>query len=193
MLEEELSGGVLPRQAGVTLIEAMMVILVLGILLTVGVPAMNAFTEKNRLKEVAETIASDLHYARSESIKRNKNIFVSFTTDGATNWCYGLSEESTCDCTVVDAGEANACVFNTAGTTELKTAASSEFPTIRLIQTTFGGNNTDFDRVRGIAKAGTVYTQSAGGKELQIRVSPLGRVRVCSPSGSDQVGGYPSC
>lgn len=180
------------RQKGVTLIEAMVVIAVLGILLSVGVPAMNTFVEKNRLKDAAETITNDLHYARSESIKRNKDIFVSFTTDGTTNWCYGLRETSACDCTVT-IGDANACVLNVAGTPVLKTTASSEFSAIKLTQTTFTGSNASFNPIRGTANAGSVIVKSVSGKELRVTMSTLGRVRVCSPSGSDNVVGYPSC
>ena len=180
---------------GVTLIELLITIVVLSVLLAVAVPAMNLFVEKNRLRDSAEAIYTELQYARTEAIKRKSTngIRVNFTTDGATNWCFGIREETDCDCTQTNLAAADACMLNIAGTDTFKRRSSSEFPSISLTSTTFSANNTMFSPVRGIAQGGTVYLQSNSGMELHVILSLLGRVRVCSPAGAAYMPGYPEC
>lgn len=182
---------------GVTLLELLLTIVVLSVLLAIAVPAMNHFVEKNRLRDAAESIFTELRYARSEAIKRKptNHVAVSFTTDGATDWCFGIREDSACDCHENDIMLPNACMLNIAGTNTFKRRSSSEFPSISLTSASFFTGNpwTGFSPVRGTADNGSVVLQSNSGWELRVIVSPLGRVRICSPSGASYVTGYTPC
>jgi Tfp pilus assembly protein FimT len=185
-----------------TLVEMMFVLVVFGILIALAVPAMGVFLEKSRLKGAAEAIFSDLSYARSEALKRNQSISASFTTDGALNWCYGLSTGASCDCTITDTSNASACTLSEkadgSGGKVLKTVATAAFPKTAMPSAVFSGtgpsNVTVFNPTRGTAKNGTVKVRSTGGKEIHVILSTLGRTRICSPSGaSTKVAGYPNC
>ncbi len=56
--------------SGFTLLELMVVVVIAGILLAIGVPAMGNFIRNSRMTAAANDLMGTLHYARSEAIKR---------------------------------------------------------------------------------------------------------------------------
>ena len=80
----------LPTFRGFTLVELLVAMSVAMIIATLGVPSMQRFIERNRLKTATEKIVGDLKYARSEAIKQNSEIFVSIQQGGP--WCLGLDD-----------------------------------------------------------------------------------------------------
>lgn len=75
------------EQSGVTLIELMTVVSIVGILLGIGVPSLTTFIVKNRLVTSGNDLISALSYARTEAIKRGKPVSL----------CKRRVGESTCD------------------------------------------------------------------------------------------------
>jgi len=69
---------------GVTLIELLVTLSVLGILIAVGVPSFNQFMTNSRLNSYVNTMLSNLSLARSEAIKRNGRVVVCTSSDGAS-------------------------------------------------------------------------------------------------------------
>jgi len=180
---------------GFTLIELMVVIAVLAIIATVAVPGMGNFLDSNKLRGATSQLYADLQYARSESIKQNSNISISLSSNGGTSWCYGISTNASCDCTVTDPADANACTLPQSGTNILKTGYSSDFNGVRIISPS-GTNQiiATFDPVRGIATAaGSVVFESHNNLETHVTVSVLGKVSACTPSGAKNVTGYSAC
>ena len=177
--------------SGFTVIEVLVTLSVLGVFLSVGAGSFGGFMEKNRLKAAAEGISSDLHFARSEAVSRGtgNSVNVSFTTDGGTSWCYGLTTAASCDCTITDTTNASACVIPVAGTNVLRVMNSSEYGTsVSMTSVTFPANTTGFGATRGLAPAGQAVL-TTNSKTATVTLSALGRVRVCS---DDNIG-YPSC
>ena len=174
--------------AGLTLVELIIVISVTVILLTIVVPAFGDLVERNRLKAATETLYSDLQFAKTEAIKRNKRIRVNFKTSNAgATWCYGMKEDAGCDCTM-DTGT-NMCHINNV----LKVARSSDFPDVSLqTSITAPGDRFTFESVRGIMSStfGKIILTSSGDKQTRVIVSRLGRIRNCSPEGNSNVTGY---
>jgi type IV fimbrial biogenesis protein FimT len=74
------------RPEGFTLIEAMIVVVILGILAAIGMPSMREFIAAQRLKAPASDLYASLALARSEAIKRNAAIDV---VPNATDWAQG--------------------------------------------------------------------------------------------------------
>ena len=175
---------------GFTLIELLTTVAVLGILLTVAVPAFNNFLERHRLKGVIESIYGDLQLARSEALKRNTEVRVSFVAAaGGSPWCYGIKDEATtCDCNETNTGAADYCEVGGAE----QIVSGADYPGTSLSNPNFSGNSfTTFDPRRGTASAGSVTFNSDNGTfSADLKVSALGRVRVCSDS--DGMG-YPGC
>lgn len=76
------------RSRGFTLIEALVVIAIAGILAALAAPSMQQLSASMRAKSAAFDLISDLAYARSEALKRNTVVTMqpSTGTDWATGW-----------------------------------------------------------------------------------------------------------
>jgi prepilin-type N-terminal cleavage/methylation domain-containing protein len=169
---------------GVTLIELMIVIVITAILLAISVPAFQDTIDRNRLKAVTDTIYGDLQFAKSEAIKRNQPIVVDFTGSGET-WCYGfkLGSAASCNCNQSDVSQADACFIDT---NVLKVVKSTDYKGVSITPSA----DFSFDNVRGTVNAGNVTLNSPRSKQTKVIVSGLGRIRICSPSGTSNVTGY---
>lgn len=65
-----------PRETGVTLIELMVSIALVGILLAIGVPSFRAFIENSRVSSALSALESSLKLARTEAVERNSEVQV---------------------------------------------------------------------------------------------------------------------
>lgn len=158
-------------QLGFTLVELLIAITIVSILAAIGIPSFQQTMDKKRLVGAADNLLADMRYAKSESIKRDVPVQVTFT-DGA-NWSY---------------------VFDTAPNTPKTTYGSDYKGTTLAVMTT--GKLFTFDPIRGTllqAPANTsalVTITSALGSKLSLEVDPLSRMRLCTSTG---LGGYPAC
>ena len=197
------------RQTGLTLIELMIVIAVMGVLLAVGLPSFNDMIDRTRLKGATEKLYSNLHRARSESIKRNDEVFVNFSADGTATWSYGISTLTGCTVAQTDPANAAACtlvvddgdgtVHDIGGAVDtddkvLMRYTSAEHTNVLMTLAGFdSGTQLAFDGRRGtsIGNTGRIELESGLGKKLQVRLAALGQVRICTPDAS--VPGYVGC
>jgi prepilin-type N-terminal cleavage/methylation domain-containing protein len=175
--------------AGLTLIELVTALAILAIVSVLAVPSFEDFRVRERLKGAANNLYTDLQFARSEAVQRNAQVTVSFVT--GAGWCYGIHQgNAACDCAT-----ANSC--------SIKTVSGTDFPGISISQAQFvsGAGTADWyviDPRRGQvvdaaggAVAGTVVFAGAGSRSLRGDLNAVGRVKLCSPSGS--MSGYPTC
>jgi Tfp pilus assembly protein FimT len=166
--------------SGYTLVEALLTLAVLAILTVSATPALLATLDRQRLRGVAENLHSDLMLARSESLRLNMPVSLSFQIEAANGrWCYALNDAGPCDCRVDDA-------CRVTGSPALA-ASDARYTRVRLA-TNLQQRTATFQPARGTVNAGTV-TLTAGTQAVDVVLSTLGRVRLCS----DQLGGYPPC
>lgn len=71
-------------QDGVSLVELMVTLAVLGILAAVAVPAMSSLIDANRLAGTSSELTASLQLARSEAIRSRSRVTVCATADGAS-------------------------------------------------------------------------------------------------------------
>jgi type IV fimbrial biogenesis protein FimT len=76
----------LKRSSGLTIIELMITLVVLGVLLAIGLPEMRSFIVSNRLSSDVKGFVGLINYARSEAITRNQTVVIC-PKDAATNDC----------------------------------------------------------------------------------------------------------
>ncbi|MDE2565153.1 MAG: GspH/FimT family pseudopilin [Burkholderiales bacterium] len=85
-------GGARPARAalaGLTLIELMVTIAVAAILMATAVPSFQAMIQRNRVVTEANSLVSDLQYARSEALKQGLPVSLCVSADGST--CLGAN------------------------------------------------------------------------------------------------------
>lgn len=79
-------------QRGVTLIELMVTVAVLGVLMAIAAPSFSPIAESYRVRQVTEELQATLYFARSEAIKSNGHISV---LPNSGNWAQGWQVKHT--------------------------------------------------------------------------------------------------
>ena len=186
-------------QKGFTLIELLIVVVILGILVAIAAPSMYQILEGRKLKGATENLYADLMFAKTETIKRNTKVAVSFGSSGS-NWCYGISEGVDCDCTGALADPATATTCTIDGIEKVVTNAQYGDTAINA---NFNGNtggdpeSLAFEPLRGFSQyisdtspsnGSAVFTNNS--RSTTVMLSTLGRVRICSTT---SFGGYETC
>lgn len=158
---------------GVTGIELMVVLAIIGILAAMAAPSFNSTIERQRVIKPAQALLADLRWARGEAIKRRAKIRVTFTT--GSNWNYTIDTDP---------------ALSTPDGILPKTVNANDFPQSTLSAATFAGGvaYTVFDPTRGISLNDGAATFAVNAQNASVTVSTLGRARIC-----DAPGDYPAC
>lgn len=191
---------------GVTLIELLIVMVIVALGLTLAVASYDSVRNKRAVTSAAESMATFLAVARTESIKRNDPIWVTIdsttTIDGANTYCAALDDAGACDCS----SGSYSCGIDVGGNTEFD-------PWLRgidyeLIQapTLSGGNDSftfAYDPVRGIldpaAQGAITFVSDNGRYAMRVTMTVTGRLEICTLTGTlsgntlVRVGGYDIC
>jgi type IV fimbrial biogenesis protein FimT len=72
------------HRAGFSLIELMIAIVIMGILLSLGIPAFSAMINNAKLRASAQSFLAGIQMARSEAVRRNANVDFVLTNDDYT-------------------------------------------------------------------------------------------------------------
>ena len=187
-------------EAGFTLIELMVAVVVFLILAALAIPGFTTYMEKSRLRGAADSVVNQIAQARQVAVKYDRNVSLATTVTGS-DWCLGAREAAD-PLPGEQAAAAPTCNCSTAPGTCLVDAremvvAKSAHPDIVLSSP---ASTLTFDGrlgVRSDASVGNVdqssfaLTSPSGAYSLTVRVSPLGQASVCTTTGN--ILGYPSC
>ena len=170
---------------GLGLVETLTALGIIATLVALAVPAVRSAHERRRLEGQAAELATDIHFARSDAIARNKAVRIVFGSDaGGTCYLLYTGDLGTCRCASEGSGQ---CLDS--ASTPIKNAG---FP-FRL------GVNMDanvaamtFDPHNGTTTpAGSIELTSSDGSAIRQVVNIMGRTRTCSPQG--RFMGYKIC
>lgn len=161
---------------GVNLIELIIILVITVILITASAPIFTTLIQNYRLTATAESFYNSLQYARSEAIKQNKTIYVTFQT--GDSWCYGINSSSSCNCSTP-----SSCNL---GTNSAPTAQQISLSTRGLTS-----NTIQFENTHGAANASGTVTLTLYGQTTLITLSigRLGNLQMCSTG----ISGYTGC
>jgi len=188
-------------QAGFTIVEITIALLLLALIMALAVPELSKFLERNQLRAAAEEVYGQIHYARTESIKQSIPLFMKFVANNTSTWSFGIDTAS--GCIPTDAlGGTNPCTISIGAVNVRKAVVNgsndTQFTNIKMSLKDAGGTvvnpyEIQFDQVRGTATAGSVTLTSSNGWILTNEISTLGHVKLCSPAGVGKMPGYPEC
>lgn len=167
---------------GVTLVEMLIVIGILGIILAAAAPSIADIMARRRVEMVAAELATNLAYARSEAGVRPLNVMVFFGGNSAGS-CYSLvfwGGGGTCDCTL---GAGNAC--------SAPGATGTEFKTVQVPSSTGVSISSSVSKIKFVSPhmsvdpaSPSVTVSSSRVGQLQLSMNVVGRLSSCSPDGS---------
>jgi type IV fimbrial biogenesis protein FimT len=195
------------RTRGFTLIELLITLALVVVLLTLVVPSMKNFFDRERLISATEQVYSHLQQARIESIARSTSVYAQISTDADDgSWSYGVSIDAACDPTKTLLAETNCFieVDDGDGVQEIVAGTNDDdLVYMRFDSTEYQGVMASvdtgnirfvFDPLRGTIEtlsANTISLKSEGLRTLDIRIGALGQISICSPD--DNVSGYRAC
>lgn len=162
--------------SGLTLIELLTAVSVLAILATIAIPSFDRMLDRRRVIGAADNLLADLRHARSESIKINQDITITFTA--GSNWSYTINS--------------NPGVNSNSGSYQgvrlsIDNSVANNAPANNTIvfQPRRG---TATPNLTGITRVAT-FT-SAKGAVIGIEMDQLSNISICTTT---QTGGYPAC
>jgi len=190
------------KQGGVTLIELMVAISVLGVLLALAVPSFSRMIQDGQNRTAAESLLNGLQMARAEALRRNTQVRFSLTDqDGKVAWTVGCTNANICSTSLhqrnPDEGGGNARVGID------KAALPVPLTTTTFATVLAAGTGLDepavvtFDSFgRAPAAAGTeirridvTNAKSNSARRYVVTIGAGGNVRMCDPD--TRLGGTP--
>lgn len=161
---------------GFSLIELMVGLSIFIILTLASIPALRDIVQNQRISSVADNLYFFLQNARSEAVKRNANIYVSFVT--GDSWCYGMNIGSACSCSTL-----NSCT--------LGTVSASSPGQISLSTSGLSSNSIYFEGTHAAANASGTVTFTLYGQSslITLTIGRMGSIQMCSTG----IGGYSAC
>lgn len=171
-------------QRGISLIEAMIVVVVTAIVAATAAPSLAAFIDGRRLDSAAHALAADVQFVRTEAVARNRPIRLSFHASAATS-CWVVHTGLAAQCSCANEGPA-VC---TGGAAEIKTVVLGAADRV-VVQTNVA--SILFDPLHGTSTpTGTLRLIDPRGRAVHHIVNVMGRVRSCTPAGA--VPGWLAC
>jgi len=159
------------RKDGFTLIEAIVIILVLGILAAVAIPAFSHFGPDMRLKGAVRDLKSNMELSRLRAIRQNANVVLAFDT-GNNSYTVFVDNGA-------GGGVANDWTQN-GSEVVLKTVSLPSDVTMYEVSFSFGTSQCGFNS-RGLPasqRIGHVYMRNSKNNYRGISTSMVGHVRI---------------
>jgi type IV fimbrial biogenesis protein FimT len=166
------------RQAGATLVEIMITLVIIGIVMALGIPSFSGWVQNSQIRTAGESLLSGIQLARAQAAAMNSNVCIEFLDNGGklstagTSWAvYGPTPDPAAvwpdirliavDCTVDPAGagliQSKAAAE---GTRNVTVAPNTTAPAVKVNAIEFDG----LGKVRAAHPGGAL----AGGQSVTI-------------------------
>jgi type IV fimbrial biogenesis protein FimT len=180
------------RQRGVTLIEMMIAIAILGILLALGMPSYRAWIQNSQIRTAAESILAGLQLARNQAVHRNAAVRFQFTdsvdagcglSTTVPNWVVSM-DDPTGSCNAAPSDTVAPRIIQTRATAEgsrnVVIAATASAISFNGLGRLVGGNTLTVN----IDVPDTILA-NADSRDLRVIVTGGGQIRMCDPAVGD--------
>lgn len=171
-------------QRGVSLIELLIGIAIVGILLAVGLPSYKAWIQNSQIRNAAESVLNGMQLARAEAVRRNGNVQLLFGT--ASSWTISVPATA-------EQIQTRSASEGSANVTATMTPAAATTITFNSL----GRVVTNADASASITQADltvpTTILAASEARELRILIGAGGNVRMCDPDAGVPVGDPRRC
>ncbi|MFG6469013.1 GspH/FimT family pseudopilin [Pelomonas baiyunensis] len=160
------------RQRGFTLVEACSAMGICAVLASQALPSFAKFHQQQKLRTTAETLATDLRYARAEAVRLGHPVHFRVSGKGA-NACYVMhtGTKGDCDCT----GGRAVCQSSSSAVLRAEWLGSGH-----PVQLSSNAESLEFQHRQGlVTQTGSVEARLADGSGIRQVVAITGRVRSC--------------
>jgi type IV fimbrial biogenesis protein FimT len=173
---------VIQKSAGFTLIEMLIVVAIVALLTTLGIPSFRVWIQNTQIYTAAESAQNGLQKAKAEAVKRNSN--VTFALLGASpvwdsSW---IVTDATTGATVESrsGGEGSKNVTSKGLTVNPLTGVATTTQATTVTFSNLGGV------VANVANLGQIDFSSSltGTRSLRVTIGIGGNVRMCDPDTS---------
>lgn len=168
---------------GVTLIELLVSLAVLGILISIGIASYNHLFAQQNLMQKSEKLYHFLRLANSQAILKNKVIYCHFCQVSTGAWQIMMSDNNACDCL-----DMNKCSLEGRLVSEDISDGNSVY--IFSNDITFSSKQASYAPMRFDVNTGSVKLSDSSGAKLKVIQSTM-RLRICSPEKA--MLGYKQC
>jgi len=144
-------------------------IAVVAIILAIGLPSFKAMFDGNKLKGGSDALYFMLSLSKTESIKRNANIYLSIEENDT--WCVGVTTDVAADCDCNVKGACNVAAVSSMDYEGVTLSSSYTSPTFEQVRGAFNESDKSFT------------LQSDSNTAVQIRINMLGAVKMCGVNG----------
>ncbi len=162
-------------QRGVSLVEVMIALTVLGVMFAYGLPAYRGWIQNSQVRTAAESVQNGLQLARATATQNNTNVEFSVV---ANNWTVNILQTGTAGglfYTAASAVQARRAVEGTKNATI--TAQTVNFDSRGRLN---GAAAVTYN-IASTSGACATAANPSGVRCLNVQVSPAGRVRICDP------------
>ena len=163
---------------GFSVLEVVIVVAIIGILLSIGVPSFFTYTQNMQIRSGAEQITAGLHIAKNEAIRRNALVQLLIVNN--TGWTVSLVSDGT----ILQKRDANEGSVNVSTT---MTPADTSTVTFNGMGRVAPTNDDGSAPITQINLTNLQISNPADRRTLQIMIPVGGAVRLCDPlvSGTD--------
>lgn len=159
------------HQRGVTLIELMIGIAILGILAALALPGYRTFIQNTQIRNVAESIQNGLQVARAESVRRNTDVRFEMLEGSAWQVC--LETDPECDDPVQTRATRE-------GASDIVNVVFDPAANTTIVFNAFGSVRSP----TGLTSI-SVSGEDSDSRQLRVQLNTGGNVKLCDPSVGD--------
>lgn len=183
------------RTRGFTLVELMVVVAVLAFLLMMSGPSFAEWIRGSRVRGAAESIQQGLLRARSDAMTRNQSVSFRLmagtsgsldatckTASTSASWVVSV-DDPTGQCDVLASSVSPRIIAAmSAGDGAAQVAVSAVSSSAAAADTvTFDATGQVVGATSGAIRSVAIAQASGGGRRYEVRISPVGSIRLCDP------------
>lgn len=169
---------------GVTLLELLVAVAVLGVLSAIAVPYYGDYIGRQRLIGAAEAVYGQAELAKRAAVSNNNDVFLYISGAGSSNWCLTY----TASVGAVSGNCSNGYVASTSNTSVR--VLSKNYPGISLNASSTGhvafqmpGVSVNFDQIVSLSSPSVTVG------DIAVRIQTPQKISVCATL----LGQYPDC